>query len=312
MVKYTELESYENFGKALKISNGTIEAVVTTDVGPRIISFGFCGGQNMFRVDTERAGKWSGPEYDAYFGEGTVSYLYGGHRLWITPERRPETNYPDNEPVDVSFDGDSVVFTAKEQRRNDIQLSFVVTMAAQGAQMKVSSRVKNVRDTAQEFAVWTIAAMHQNGLAVMKQADNDRDLQHNRVLSLWTYTNPSDYRLYLGKRFMSVKQDPGADRPFKIGTNNRCGKAAYALGDDVFVKEYATDHDNCTYPDGGVSFEAYTDRYLLEMESLGEVKTVAPGETAEMNETWTMLKNPGTPDPRSDDELAAFWAALEK
>lgn len=37
-----ELE-FENYGNCLSVSNGMIEAVVTIDVGPRIIYFGFIG-----------------------------------------------------------------------------------------------------------------------------------------------------------------------------------------------------------------------------------------------------------------------------
>ena len=41
-----ELE-FENYGNCLSVSNGMIEAVVTIDVGPRIIYFGFIGGENV-------------------------------------------------------------------------------------------------------------------------------------------------------------------------------------------------------------------------------------------------------------------------
>ena len=40
-----ELE-FENYGNCLSVSNGMIEAVVTIDVGPRIIYFGFIGGES--------------------------------------------------------------------------------------------------------------------------------------------------------------------------------------------------------------------------------------------------------------------------
>ena len=48
-----ELE-FENYGNCLSVSNGMIEAVVTIDVGPRIIYFGFIGGENVLYNDLNR------------------------------------------------------------------------------------------------------------------------------------------------------------------------------------------------------------------------------------------------------------------
>ena len=53
MVSYKEI-SYKNYGKCLEISNGAIDLLVTLDVGPRIIRFGFCGEKNMLFEDIDR------------------------------------------------------------------------------------------------------------------------------------------------------------------------------------------------------------------------------------------------------------------
>lgn len=44
-VKKVEYMGWEN---CYKISNGKVEAIVTTDVGPRIIHFSFEGDKNVF------------------------------------------------------------------------------------------------------------------------------------------------------------------------------------------------------------------------------------------------------------------------
>ena len=93
------INSYENYGRCVKISNGTVEAYVTIDVGPRVIRYAFVGGENVLFNDIARRSKRMGPDYDNYYYKGAAWYLYGGHRLWITPESAPETYYPDNEEV---------------------------------------------------------------------------------------------------------------------------------------------------------------------------------------------------------------------
>ena len=38
---------FENYGKCVQLSNGVIDVVVTIDCGPRIVRFGFVGGENV-------------------------------------------------------------------------------------------------------------------------------------------------------------------------------------------------------------------------------------------------------------------------
>lgn len=308
MVQYYEIENYENYGRCLAVSNGIIEAYVSIDVGPRILRFGFVGGQNMMQNDLNRNTQWKGAAYDAYYGEGTVAYLYGGHRIWITPERAPETYYPDNEPVEVTYTDNGVCFTPPVQRRNDVQLSLEIVMHPEKAEMQVFNRVKNVRDEDREFAVWTVSAMNLGGLEIVQHSKQNNGYLPNRVLSLWSYTNANDYRFFNGSSYMSFRQDPSATCPsFKVGTNNVCGRVIYALGEDVFRKEYAPHDPSKKYEDGGVSFETYISAGILELEALGPVERVAAGETAELAEKWSLVKNPRTPDARDDEALDRFW-----
>ena len=45
-VKCYETE-YKNYGSCICLENGTIRLIATIDVGPRIVFFGFCKGQNV-------------------------------------------------------------------------------------------------------------------------------------------------------------------------------------------------------------------------------------------------------------------------
>ena len=75
---------------ALTLSNGTVELVVTTGIGPRIIRYAFVGGENILAeladtpATTTALGDWK---------------PWGGHRLWAAPESMPGSYGPDNGPV---------------------------------------------------------------------------------------------------------------------------------------------------------------------------------------------------------------------
>lgn len=55
-----ERVSYKGWENCLKLGNGKVELVVTTDVGPRILLFGFAGGQNLFKNYEEQMGRTGG------------------------------------------------------------------------------------------------------------------------------------------------------------------------------------------------------------------------------------------------------------
>src|SRR5882724_1631173 len=79
--------NYGGWANCLRLSNRLIDLVATTDVGPRLIRFGFVGQRNEFREFPGMLGKRGGRRWR----------IYGGHRLWMAPEALPY--FPDNRPV---------------------------------------------------------------------------------------------------------------------------------------------------------------------------------------------------------------------
>ena len=55
-----EKVAYQGWPNCYRISNGTVELIVTTDVGPRVIRFGFPGGENEFMEEAAQLGKTGG------------------------------------------------------------------------------------------------------------------------------------------------------------------------------------------------------------------------------------------------------------
>ena len=91
-----EKTNYKGWPNSYRISNGEVEVVVTSDIGPRIMRYAFPGGKNLFKEFAEGLGK---------SGERTWQ-LRGGHRIWIAPEDAVRTYAPDNGPVHISIKGD--------------------------------------------------------------------------------------------------------------------------------------------------------------------------------------------------------------
>jgi hypothetical protein len=75
---------------------------------------------------------------------------------------------------------------------------------------------------------------------------------------------------------------------FKVGNYNSPGWIAYALGNILIVKRFAAEPEG-TYPDLGCNVEAYVKDACLELEILGTLVTLKPGESIALEETWEII-----------------------
>src|SRR5260370_37559557 len=84
-----EKTQYRGWPNCYRISNGEVELIVTTDVGPRVIRYGFVGGQNLFKEFNEQMGKSGEAEWRAR----------RGHRRSMAREDALLTYALDNSPI---------------------------------------------------------------------------------------------------------------------------------------------------------------------------------------------------------------------
>lgn len=267
----------------LRVTNGTVEAVVTTAVGPRIIRFGFVGGPNEFWENPAEAGKAGGDEWR----------IYGGARLWHAPETKPRTYLPDNSPIQWERIPRGVRLIQPVEEGSGIGKEIELTLAEEGASARVLYRLTNAGQWPVELAPWAIAAMAPGGIGVFPMPTSPADpfgFAPNRWLALWTYTDMSDARLTLGKRFILLRQSDTATEALKIGLNGQDGWIAYARDGRCFVKTYQY-VPGATYPDGGCSIESYTNSNpnMLELETLAPLAPLAPGASSEHVEHWRLF-----------------------
>ncbi len=287
----TNLEKYENYGKVINITDGVCEAKVTLDLGPRVIYFARVGKKNMFFNDLQRKTNCEKPEMDAYYGKGRYWYLYGGYRLWLSPEALPETYYPDNDPVDYVTDGDKVTFIPKMQKENGLQFSYSLHFLGNGT-VKIKNVIKNLSENTVRGAAWSLCVMNKNSFTYAYQNDADTGLLPNRTVVLWPYTKIDDHRLRITDRVIAVRQDPSSDRALKVGFNNTSGRIMTYLDGELFTQTYNTCHGICDYPDGGCSCEIYSCPDFTEAETISPLETLFPGAHMEFELEWHIEKAP--------------------
>jgi len=148
--------------------------------------------------------------------------------------------------------------------------------------------------------------MTTGGTAILplpRRGSHPQDLQPANRLVLWHYTDMSDARWTWGNQYVLLRQDETATRPQKLGASVPSGWCAYARAHHLFVKRVAFDA-TATYPDLGCSIETFTNREMLELETLGALTRVEPGMTIEHVETWELFRD--VPMPRNDADVNQF------
>ncbi len=275
--------AYKGWPNCYLVSNGEIELIVTADVGPRIIRFGFVGGQNLFKEYPEQLGK---------IGEATFQ-LRGGDRIWKSPEDLQITWAPDNVPVHIKVTANGLIARAPVEPTTGLEKEIEVRMPASGTSVTVAHRITNRSGKEILFAPWVLTMMAPGGVAVSAFPPRGKHPEHlspTNPLVMWAYTDFSDPRWKFTRKYLILRQDANSSEPQKAGTFNPDTWATYILNGQAFIKRAAADPGR-TYPDFGSSFEMFTSNEFLEMETLGPLANVRPGQTVEQVESWGIFGN---------------------
>lgn len=278
--------SYGGWKNCLQLSNGTVELIVTLDVGPRVIRFGTVGGPNLFKEFPEQLGKTSGSEW----------LSFGGHRLWHAPEVYPRTYAPDFDPVGHRWDGTTLSLIQKVEPTTGLRKEIDIRLKAD--RVELNHRLVNQNLWAIEASPWCLTVMAPGGRAIAPQEEfiphPDR-FAPARPLVLWHFTRMDDPRYTWGDRLIQFRQDEAQPSKQKFGLGNQQGWAAYHLGRQLFVKTFDW-FAGKTYPDLGCNCEFFTMPGFLEVETLGPLAAIEPGQAVDHRETWFLFDQVSLPE----------------
>lgn len=275
---------YGGWPNCWRVSNGVVEAVVTSDIGPRVMRYGFTGEQNFFKEFTEQLG---------HSGEASWQ-LRGGHRIWAAPEDPLRTYAPDNGPVEVETTADGVICTQPPEPLTGLEKQIALRVAETGTAVEVTHRIRNAGKEAVRLAPWSLTMMAPGGYGVHgfpPRGTHPEMLAPTHPLVMWAFTNLADPRWRLLQRYIVLRQDPSNPVPQKLGSFNPRTWGAYFRNGQLFVKQCDVAGGPEQYADFGCSFEMFTNADFLELETLGPVAELAPGDAVTHVERWTAFRD---------------------
>ena len=283
----------------IRLANEHAELIITLDVGPRVISYRTVEGENAFKV------------FDAHFG-GTGEAEWksrGGHRFWLAPEDPVLSYLPDNSPVPHRVVSEHEIEVANPPiDQLPIRKVMRVALDSSSSRVTVTHRAENHGEQRFAAATWGLSVMRPGGIEIIPLpplGEHPRDLLPNRTMILWPFTDMTDRRWRWGRRFITLRQ--GNAGPTKAGLAHAERWIAYYCDGLLFLKTIEFD-ERVAYPDRGCNFETFTNEEMLEVEALGPLVELAPGESTGHTEQWQLFDSVAAP-PHQDDDAIGEWIA---
>jgi len=294
---------YEGWKGCWELSNPLVRVVVVPQIGGRIMEYSIAGHnaiwQNKAEIGVLRPSDL-----------GKKWHNYGGHKAWNAPQQRwraPDyDNYYDYapaqaEPIDLAPEtGEKMTgirVTCAPIPHLGLQFVREVYLSHRTSRVRIVETMRNVSERGIEWGIWAVT-----------QARPDCWIAFPRHV---TDDSPQGWRRLLGPEF----PDPRCVTPVgqigvmrysgaidKVGTGSPDGWMVYLRDQLAYVKQWSVRTVGVVYPDDGCNMEVFTaDKAMgayVELEVLGPVVELKPGETTQLVEDWFIsLVNQSAKDP---------------
>lgn len=271
-----QIIEYKNFGKCVQFEENGMIVMVTIDVGPRIIYFGD-KQNNILKEDLERKVQVYNDAYKDNW------YLYGGHRLWKSPENIC-TYVADNKPVSYRLNEYGGTFISNIDPKFDYILDIGIKKNKVYIENTIVSKSKNI----ESIAAWALTVMDIGGELTVNLNKKMDDLNPQQNLVIWPYTDIYDERIKISKEKLIVQQKSGLE-PLKLGLFLNTPEAEYSLKGMKFKCKFKEEKSTEKYGDFMSNMEIYTSGDILEIEGLSSMRDLKCGESVTLYEEWSLI-----------------------
>lgn len=274
-----EATSYRQWPEAYRCTNGPLELLVVTSLGPRILSLRFNGEENvLYEDDTDfKVGAWR---------------LYGGHRFTTAPESSA-SYLPDNAPCEVRVADDRLVIHAAPNA--GLQRCLEIRTGLGQLCFTIRHLLRNTGSRPWTGAPWAITCVPPGGTVVVPRTSA---LPHFWGAPGEDYADAANAQWQAADDHFVVEPN-GAKG--KVGLASEQGWLARLWSDATFVIQGPPRIPEARYPDDGCNVEVFTCAGYVELETLGPLVTLRPGQELAHEQQWLII-------PRAFDARA--WRTI--
>ncbi|MBX3744913.1 MAG: DUF4380 domain-containing protein [Verrucomicrobiae bacterium] len=285
---------YAGWDRCFTLSNGRVEALVVPDIG-RIQQFRWAGENSPFWEDPALHGHPPDPD-------STEWRNFGGDKAWpapqsdwprLTPRAWPPPAAFDAMPVTLSVRRDTVIMTSPVDPHYGIRIQREIHLPSGAPSMTVRTTFEKVEGPPVTVSVWIVTQL-RHPVAVFAPIP-ERSLFPEGYNRQSGEALPSDLAVERG--LLSLTRDPR--RSTKIGLDT---DRLLWVGTDQALLIESPRLRGASYPDHDSSAEIYTNpdpKTYIELEMLGPLRRIGPGESLSQTNTYTLLRRPPGSDPEA-------------
>jgi hypothetical protein len=279
MVTLTDVEHSGHRG--IELVAGGVRMIVLHSIGPRIAWFGHCDRENLLYWDAageHRRGAWR---------------LYGGHRLWLTrplADENEETYEPDNEACRVEPQADGIRITSSP---GGLGIEKSLAIAVSHGVWTLEHRLRNVGSLLWSGGAWALTCTSPRPDTVYRVPLGGGppawDLTTIVIPRRWGGTHSSrldDPQITFVEDAMEIRAHREETKRMVLAQRGEIEMHDPARG--LFRKRTSFEPD-ASYP-LGTNLAVYVgpERFMVELETMGPVRTLAPGSMLAHVERWSL------------------------
>jgi hypothetical protein len=273
---------YKGWGSWI-ISNGLVEAIIVPAVG-RIMQFRLVGEEGPFWENSSLGGQ--SPR-----GLSSQWLNFGGDKTWPAPQSAWASVASRGWPPPATFDSlplwanatrDSIQLSSALDPFFAIRFRRTIRLRETEPVMEITTEFEKVSGEPVKVAIWTITQLQEPELIRIPI----KGIKQKPPFNLQLKDSPPD--LKIEKDCLTLTRNPAGNH--KIGSY---GDTLIWVGKTQVLTIESKRQRGGEYPDSGSSTEVYTNAdplQYVELEMLGPVKTLKPGEKLKLKTTYTLSR----------------------
>ena len=290
--------------QAERLVGNNLEMRFSLSLG-RIVWFGE-KGENLLWLNNDR-------EIAEYHEKFPAGYLnFGGDKVWATPQCLWSTIFEHSWPPPIALEGlpwktvrktaRSLIVESQPIPILNIQLVRTFILPDDAPVLIVKNTVKRISSSPYPIQLWSITQLKNPAFCVEEIQEATKGLPPYIIYNNRLYSKP------IAKRKLLRQSICPEERGAKSGTLGRFVAAVYP--DSKILLQVHAVHPSGCYPEGA-SVQVHTNPYYSELETLGELYHLRPGETHENQVIWVLLS--GEKAAHEENELySKLTSEIEK
>ena len=307
--------------RAMSLDNGLIRAAVVPDVGGRILQF-WLGDHPYLYVSRELAGHLFSA--DQNWGDGTLASWknYGGNKTWPAPQGWDGPHQWAGPPDPVLDTGRFQVLESGRMRavvqsppdpRTGLQITRDLSLEPGAARARLRRSMRNVSQRRVRWSLWDVTQLEcaapngsiRAGCWMTIPLNSTSRYPDGYAVLYGASDNPqwrTEHRGLFGIEYAGALG--------KVGLDSQAGWVAFCdTGDEwMFAHRFSVEPE-AQYPDDGATVEVWTQGpgiaagvdfgqarlggQFMEMEVLGPLVDLAPGDASSADLEWAVCRCPG-------------------